>query len=100
MPLEIKHHRLQTLIEMPFATPLPGELRRQETVFFIGGSLPIFETLETMYESHCQESSGLFYITFADREEIQGNLELVRQIKKNFAVRLMGRISFDLPDAY
>lgn len=99
MALAINPHRLQALIEEPFAVPSPHELRREGTVFFIGGSLPVFETLETMYESHCQESSGLFHVTFSGRDELQGNLELVRQIKKNFSVRLMGRINYDLPDA-
>ena len=100
MPLAINTHRLQTLIEEPFATPSPHELRRQGPVFFIGGSLPVFETLETMYESHCQESSGLFYVTFAGPDQVQDNLELVRQIKKNFSLRLMGRINFPLPERY
>jgi hypothetical protein len=85
-------------MEKPFRVHSSNELRRQGTVFFIGGSLPVLETLETMYESCCQESSGLFHVTFAGGEEIKGNLELVRQIKKNFSVRLMGRLSHTLPD--
>lgn len=99
MALTINPHRLQALIEKPFAVPFPGELRREGAVFFIGGNLPVFETLETMYESHCQESSGLFHITFSGRDELSNNLELVRQIKKNFSVRMMGRIDYDLSDA-
>ncbi len=98
MALAINTHKLQALIEEPFVVPSPHELRREGTVFFIGGSLPVFETLETMYESHCQESSGLFHVTFSGRDELQSNLELVRQIKKNFSVRMMGRINYDLPD--
>ena len=68
-------------------------------MFFIGGALPVFDTLETMYESHCQESTELFHVTFTAPDELKGNLELVRQIKKNFSVRLMGRIDFALPEA-
>ncbi|GFE60354.1 hypothetical protein [Geobacter sp. AOG2] len=100
MFLSINSQRLQTLIEEPFILPSPRELRRWGAVFFIGGDLPVFETLETMYESHCQEATGLFHVTFSGRSELRANLELVRQIKKNFSVRLMGRINAALPEAH
>ena len=100
MKLAINSHKLQGVNNVPFVVPSPNELRRQGAVFFIGANLPVLETLETMYESYCQESSELFYVTFTGREELHANLELVRQIKKNFSVRLMGRINFPLPEAY
>lgn len=98
MTLAINSHRLQELLTRPFPIPSPNELRRQGRVFFIGGNLPVLETLETMYESYCQESSGLFHVTLADGDKMNNSLELVRQIKKNFSVRLMGRASHPLPD--
>ena len=96
MPLTLTHNRLQQLIEEPFPALSPHELRREGAVFFIGGNLPVSETLETMYESYCQESTGLFHVTFAALGDLERNLELVRQIKKNFSVRLMGRITCEV----
>jgi len=96
MALALNHNKLQQLIEAPFPGRSPHELLRRETVFLIGGNLPVYETLETMYESYCLESTDLFHITFAGREDLERNLELVRQIKKNFPVRLMGRIDWGI----
>ncbi len=97
--MTINAQRLERLIGQPHTMPSHTDLRREGEVFFIGASLPLFETLETMYESLCQGSCSLFLVTFAGRDELQKNLELVRSIKKNFSVRLMGRIGYDLPGA-
>jgi len=97
MSLALNHDRLQHLINNPFPVLSANELQRRDTVFFIGGNLPVYETMETMYESHCQESSDLFHVTFAERNDLERNLELVRQIKKNFSVRLMGRVACEIP---
>jgi len=97
MLLTLDHDKLKHLLEKPFPDLSPEKLFRRDTVFFIGGSLPVYETLETMYESYCLESTDLFHVTFADREDLEHNLEMVRQIKKNFNVRLMGRINFEIP---
>ena len=97
MLLTLNHDRLKHLLEKPFPDLSPEKLYRRDTVFFIGGNLPVYETLETMYESYCLESTDLFHVTFADREDLERNLEMVRQIKKNFTVRLMGRINFEIP---
>ncbi|MFH1027462.1 MAG: hypothetical protein V1791_05605, partial [Pseudomonadota bacterium] len=77
----------------------PFDLRREGKVFLIGGNLPVFSTLETMYESYCQESSELFHITFGDAGQFERNIEMVRQIKRNFSIRLMGRITYPLSQA-
>ena len=98
MSMALNHNRLQHLLEDPFPSLSPDELHRRGTVFFIGGNLPVYETLETMYESYCLESTDLFHVTFAGCEDLERNLEMVRQIKKNFRVRLMGRIDFAIPD--
>jgi len=74
----------------------PEALRREGEIFFIGANLPIHSTLETMYESYCQESSELFHVTFGAAGMFEHNLEMVRQIKRNFSIRLMGRIEHPL----
>ncbi len=89
----IDTHRLNLLHETPLNYASPTDLRREGRVFFIGGNLPVYSTLETMYESYCLESTDLFHVTFGDPEVFEQNLELVRQIKRNFSIRLMGQIS-------
>lgn len=74
----------------------PATLRREGNVFLIGADLPVFSTLETMYESYCLESSELFHVTFGSPEQLEHNLEMVRQIKRNFSIRLMGRVEYPL----
>lgn len=71
-------------------------MRREGRVFFIGGNLPVYSTLETMYESYCLESTDLFHVTFGDAGAFEQNLDMVRQIKRNFSIRLMGQISYPL----
>lgn len=99
MSMKLNINRLQHLMAEPFPDTTPTELRRQGSVFFIGGNLAVYETLETMYASYCQESADLFLVTFGERGDFDRNLELVRQIKKNFSVRLMGRIAYEIPAA-
>lgn len=84
--------------ETPVNYADPGGLRREGRVFFIGANLPVHSTLETMYESYCLESTDLFHVTFGDAGLFEQNLDMVRQIKRNFSIRLMGRISY-LPSA-
>lgn len=89
-------HRLNILHEAPLNYASPTGLRREGKVFFIGGNLPLYSTLETMYESYCLESTELFHVTFGDPAAFEHNLDMVRQIKRNFSIRLMGRISYPL----
>lgn len=92
----IDSHRLNILHETPLNYACPTDLRREGRVFFIGGNLPVYSTLETMYESYCLESTELFHVTFGDAGAFEQNLEMVRQIKRNFSIRLMGQISYPL----
>lgn len=92
----IDSHKLNILRDTARNYASPDDLRREGKVFFIGGNLPIYSTLETMYESYCQESSELFHVTFGDDGLFERNLEMVRQIKRNFSIRLMGRIGYPL----
>ena len=89
----IDSHRLNILHGTPLNYASPIDLRREGRVFFIGGDLPVYSTLETMYESYCQESTDLFHVTFGDTGAFEQNLDMVRQIKRNFSIRLMGQIS-------
>ena len=92
----IDSHRLNILHGTPLTYASPTDLRREGRVFFIGGDLPVYSTLETMYESYCLEATDLFHVTFGDAGAFEQNLDLVRQIKRNFSIRLMGQISYQL----
>ena len=92
----INSHRLNTLHGTPHHYASPTDLRREGRVFFIGGNLPVYSTLETMYESYCLESTDLFHVTFGEVDAFEQNLDMVRQIKRNFSIRLMGQIGYPL----
>ncbi|MFZ2948782.1 MAG: hypothetical protein WA003_04795 [Desulfuromonadaceae bacterium] len=92
----IDPHRLNNLHDTPLNYASPSELRREGSVFLIGGNLPVYSTLETMYESYCLEATDLFHVTFGNAGEFEQNLEMVRQIKRNFSIRLMGQIGYQL----
>lgn len=92
-------HKLTSLRDMAVSYADSDVLRRDGKVFFIGGNLPVYSTLETMYESYCLESSELFHVTFGDESRFDHNLEMVRQIKRNFSIRVMGRVGYPLSDS-
>ena len=92
----IDSHKLNSMHGTPFNYANPQDLRREGGVFFIGGNLPVYNTLETMYESYCLESTDLFHITFGDPAWFEHNLDMVHQIKRNFSIRLMGQIDYPL----
>ena len=92
----IDRHKLNLLRSTAGTYASTDALRREGKIFFIGGNLPLYSTLETMYESYCQESSELFHVTFGDAGQFEQNLDMVRQIKRNFSIRLMGRIAYPL----
>ncbi len=96
---QIDSHRLELLKKSTDIYASPELLHRVGELFFIGANLPIHSTLETMYESYCQESSELFHVTFGEAGLFEHNLEMVRQIKRNFSIRLMGRIEYRLSAA-
>jgi len=95
----IDSHRLNILHETPLNYANPAELRRKGRVFLIGGNLPVYSTLETMYESYCLEATELFHLTFGDADDFEHNIEMTRQIKRNFSIRLMGQIDYRLSAA-
>jgi len=89
--------RLRELIARPVQPALVDELRRDGNLFFVGGELPVRETLETVFDSHCQVPAELFYITFGGLDNFHLGEELARQIKKNFSTHIVGRIDFPAP---
>ena len=95
--MNIDQKRLKMLAAQPVRLPTARELRRERRVFFVGGELPVNETLETMFASFCTESTDLFYLSFGEPATVAGGLELARQIRKNFNVRLMARFDYPVP---
>jgi hypothetical protein len=92
MVMEIDQQKLNELIMAPSQPAAENELQRCGNVFFVGGELPVNETLETMFESFCMESTELFHLTFGALDTYHRSEEMARQIKKNFHVRLMARL--------
>ncbi len=94
MSMIVDEQKLHTIIARPEPLPGPATLSRAGKVFFVGGNLPVNETLETMFESFCMESTDLFHLSFGARHDFFSSEEMARQIKKNFNVRLMGMFTY------
>jgi len=97
MAMDIDQNKLSNLIKHPLQPASANELRRCNNVFFVGGELPVNETLETMFESFCTEATELFHLSFGATSTFLTGEEMARQIKKNFHVRLMGRLTHPVP---
>ncbi len=95
--MKINQKMLRELITRGVPLPSPGELRREANVFFVGGNLPERETLETLFESHCQAPAELFHLTFGDINSFHAGEALARVIKKNFNAHLVGRLDYPAP---
>ncbi len=89
--------RLRELIARPVHPALVGELRRDGNLFFVGGELPARQTLETVFDSHCQVPAELFHITFGGLDTFHLGEELARQLKRNFSTHIVGRLDFPAP---
>jgi hypothetical protein len=86
--------RLSELMVCPARTAAAGELRRVGNLFLVGGLLPPQETLESLFDSHCQAQAELFHLAFGGRDSFRSGEEMARQIKKNFHTHLAGRLDF------
>lgn len=95
--MKIDQNKLRRLIAREVKAPSPDELRREGNVFFVGGNLPARETLETLFDSHCQAPAELFHLTFGDLAGFHRGEELARVIKKNFSAHLVGRLDYPAP---
>jgi hypothetical protein len=93
--LVIDNSRLTSFMAGNFPAPAADRLYRDRSVFFVGGVLPVYETLETMFDSFCTEATALFYLTFGPAETFSRGEEMARQIKKNFNVRLMASLEME-----
>lgn len=91
--------RLSDLVGSNRHAPAPDRLYRDRNVFFVGGALPVYETLETMFNSFCTEATTLFFLTFGPRGTLLQGEEMARQIKKNFNVRLMASLELSVDAA-
>ena len=74
----IDPNALASQLASPSKFPNAQELRRVGKVFFVGGDLPVNQTLETMFESFCTESTDLFLLTFGSRDNFFHGEELAR----------------------
>ena len=95
--MKIDRNKLRELLARDFSPPSADELRREDSVFFVGGNLPERQTLETLFDSHYQCNAALFHLTFGDLESFHKGETLARMIKKNFNTRLVGRLDFPAP---
>lgn len=100
MAMIVDEKKLHDIMERPEPVPDANTLSRAGKVFFVGGDLPVYETLETMFASYCLESTDLFHLSFGARDDFSRGEEMARQIKKNFNVRLMGRVPYVPPASF
>lgn len=89
--MKVAPQKIRELLHRPAAAAGPGDLRREEGVFWVGNALPPRETLETIFESDSMEPAELFFLGFERPEEFQRGEELIRLLKKNFTGFLLGR---------
>lgn len=89
---------MRQIATAPPKTITESDLCRDGRAFFVGGTLPIHATLETMFESHCAEATDIFVITFGAAETLGHGLEMAKLIKKNFNIRVMARLHHAIPD--
>ena len=95
--MTIVQNKLRQLIARSAPSASANELRREENIFFVGGNLPARDTLETLFDSHCQAPAELFHLTFGDLDNFHHGEALARVIKKNFNAHLVGRLDYPAP---
>jgi hypothetical protein len=93
----IDQSKLRQLIAQDAPPASADGLRREENIFFVGGNLPVKDTLETLFDSHCQVPAELFHLTFGDLNNFHRGEALARVIKKNFNTHLVGRLDYPAP---
>lgn len=98
MNFVIDHQRMREIANTPPKSTSESDLCREGRAFFVGGTLPIHATLETMFDSYCADSTDLFVLTFGSAETLRHGLEMANMIKKNFNIRLMARLNHSVPE--
>ncbi len=91
--LKTDKSRLSFLLDGNCQIPAADRLFRDQGVFFVGGALPVDQTMVTMFDSFCMEATTLFFLTFGTPETYSQGEEMARQIKKNFNVRLIANLA-------
>jgi hypothetical protein len=90
----VDSQKLETMLRKPAKGDDPKALSREADVFFVGCTLPVKETLETIFDSYCQAPAGLFKLYFDHHDNYRQGEMIARQIKKNFTSHLMGRFDY------
>jgi hypothetical protein len=93
----VDQQKLRHLLTKPGKRGDAGELRREGNLFLVGGELPVRETLETLFDSHCQSPAELFKLTFGDLDHFHQGEQMARQIKRNFSSHILGRLDYPPP---
>jgi hypothetical protein len=93
----VDQQKLKYLLTKPGERGAADELRREGNLFFVGGELPVRETLETLFDSHCQSPAELFKLTFGALDHFQQGEQLARQIKRNFSSYILGSLDYPPP---
>lgn len=89
--MTIDLQKIEALLAHPLRFAGEGELRREESVFFLGKGLAGREALETIFDSDNESPVHLFIFSFAEAEDFLHSEELVRGIKKNFKGYVLGK---------
>ncbi|KIH76147.1 hypothetical protein SAMN05660860_02486 [Geoalkalibacter ferrihydriticus] len=95
MQLEVS--RIAELLSRPVLAARPLELRREGAVFLVGAGLPAEATLETIFDSDCQQPVELLCFAFDTPAALTQAAELVALIKKNLRGFVLARFGF-FPD--
>lgn len=95
--MKLDQKKVHELVQRGAFSPSPDVLRREESVFLVGGHLPEQQTLETLFDSHYQSNASLFHLTFGDINSFHIGEGLARVIKKNFNVHLVARLDYAAP---
>jgi len=93
----VDRQKLVYLLTKPGKRGDTGELRREGNLFFVGGELPVRETLVSLFDSHCQSPAELFKLTFGNLGRFHQGEQLARQIKRNFSSHLLGTLEYPPP---
>lgn len=86
--------KLRSLLAGPARLPGALELKREGSILFLGGDLPVQESLETVFDSLSQAAARLIRITFGSEGGFCGGEELTRLVKRNFDTLILGSFAF------
>ena len=91
--------KLQALLTTPAAPATSRDLRRDGSIFHVGGELSPQETLETIFDSHCLAPAELFHLSFGAPDTFSNGEALARLIKRNFSAHILGTMDYPVSPA-